>query len=258
MDLGLNGKRALVLGASKGLGAASAAALAAEHAEVTLLARSNDTLQRQVKDIIAKGGKAAALVADLGNYADLQPILSDARGYDILVLNSPPPPASLAQDVDRAAWTAQFNAMFLNQIDLAAYLAKGMKARGWGRIISIASTTVQEPIPGLIYSNALRAGLQNWLKSLSDELGRTGVTVNTVAPGSFATDRTHALDTAAAEREGRPIAEIVAAGSVGIPLGRYGDSAEFGAMIAFLAGRQSAYTTGAFFRVDGGSTRTGS
>ena len=126
MDLGIGGKRALVLGASQGLGAASAAALAAEGVEVVLLARSQEKLQGQVADIVAKGGKASVLVADLGRAGDLQSILADARGYDILVLNSPPPPPVKAGAVDRAAWTSQFEAMFLNQIDLAAHLAKGM------------------------------------------------------------------------------------------------------------------------------------
>lgn len=258
MDLGLSGKRALVLGASQGLGAASAAALAGEGVAVTLLARNAEKLQGQMRGIAAKGGTAACLVADLFRRDDLQPVFDDGRGYDILVLNAPPPPPVQAQNVDRAAWGQQFEAMFLNQIDLAAHLAKGMAARGWGRIISIASTSVQEPIPGLVYSNALRAGLQGWLKSLADELGPKGVTVNTVAPGAFATERTHSLDAAAAKRAGRPLAEIAAEGAAGIPAGRYGDPAEFGAMVAFLASAHSTYTNGAFFRLDGGSSRSGS
>lgn len=257
MDLGIGGKRALILGASQGLGAASAAALAAEGVEVVLLARNAEKLKGQVADIAAKGGKASSLVADLGRASDLQSILADARGYDILVLNSPPPPPVKAGAVDRAAWGAQFEAMFLNQIDLAAHLAKGMAARGWGRLISIASTSVQEPIPGLVYSNALRAGLNGWLKSLSDELAGQGVTVNTVAPGSFATERTHSLDAAAAKRSGRSLEDVAAEGAAGIPAGRYGQPAEFGAMVAFLCGQASSYTTGAFFRLDGGSSRGG-
>ena len=258
MDLGLSGKRALVLGASQGLGAASAAALAAEGVETVLLARSGEKLSVQVSGIIAKGGKASALVADLARQADLKSIMDDPRGYDILVLNSPPPPPTKAGTVDRTAWASQFDAMFLNQIELAAHVAKGMAARGWGRIISIASTSVQEPIPGLVYSNALRAGLNGWLKSLSDELAGQGVTVNTVAPGAFATERTHSLDAAAAQRAGRALAEVAAEGAAGIPVGRYGEPAEFGAMVAFLAGKPSAYTTGAFFRLDGGASRSGS
>jgi 3-oxoacyl-[acyl-carrier protein] reductase len=257
MDLGISGKRALVLGASQGLGAASASALAAEGVAVTLLARSAEKLQARIAEITAKGGKASAHVADLGSAADLKQILADPLGYDILVLNSPPPPPVKAQDVDRAVWAKQFEAMFLNQIDLTAHLGRGMAARGWGRILSIASTSVQEPIPGLVYSNALRAGLQGYLKSLSDELAGQGVTVNTVAPGSFATERTSSLDAAAAKRSGRSVDEIAAEGAAGIPAGRYGDPAEFGAMIAFLSGQQSAYTTGAFFRLDGGSSRGG-
>jgi 3-oxoacyl-[acyl-carrier protein] reductase len=257
MDLGIAGKRALILGASQGLGAASAAALATEGVAVTLLARSAAKLQDRVAEIAAKGGIATSLVADLTRSADLAAILGDALGYDILVLNAPPPPPVRADTVDRAVWSQQFDAMFLNQIDLTAHLVKGMTARGWGRIISIASTSVQEPIPGLVYSNALRAGLQGYLKSLSDEVAAQGVTVNTVAPGSFATERTHSLDAAAAQRSGRSHADIAAEGAAGIPARRYGEPAEFGAMVAFLCSQASAYTTGAFFRVDGGSSRGG-
>ncbi len=255
MDLGIAGKRALVLGASQGLGAATAAALAAEGVSVTLLARSADKLGQRVAEITARGGKAKSFVADLGKAQDLSALLADADGYDILVLNSPPPPPVKAGTVDRSAWTQQFEAMFLNQIDLSAHLARGMAARGWGRIVSIASTSVQEPIPGLVYSNALRAGLQGYLKSLSDELAGKGVTVNTVAPGTFATERTHTLDAVSAKRNGRTQADVAAEMAEGIPLGRYGEPAEFGAMVAFLCGQPSAFTTGAFFRIDGGGSR---
>ena len=167
------------------------------------------------------------------------------------------PCGEIAGAVDRVTWAQQFDAMFLNQIELTAHLAKGMTGRRWGRIVSIASTSVQEPIPGLVYSNALRAGLQGYLKSLSDEVAAQGVTVNTVAPGSFATERTHSLDAAAAQRSGRSHADIAAEGAAGIPARRYGEPAEFGAMVAFLCSQASSYTTGAFFRVDGGSSRGG-
>ncbi len=171
MNFRISDKRALVLGASQGLGAASAAALAAEGATVTLLARSAEKLKARVAEIVASGGRADFRVADLFDRAALAPVMDDPRGYDILVLNAPPPPPVQARSVDRAAWGRQFEAMFLNQIELAAHLGEGMATRKWGRIIAIASTSVQEPIPGLVYSNALRAALNNWLKSLADELG---------------------------------------------------------------------------------------
>lgn len=253
MNLNIAGKRALILGASQGLGAASAAALAAEGVHVTLLARSEEKLKARVAEI---GANARYIVADLFKRADLDPAFAD-KSYDILVLNSPPPPPVQARAFDRIAWGKQFEAMFLNQIELAAYLGNQMADRNWGRILSIASTSVQEPIPGLVYSNALRAALQNWLRSLADELAPHGVTVNTVAPGAFATERTSSLDAAAATRSGKSIAAIEAEGVAGIPIGRYGEAAEFGAMVAFLAGQSSAYTTGGFFRLDGGSSKGG-
>lgn len=252
MNLGIDGKRALVLGASQGLGAASAAALAAEGVAVTLLARNAAKMAALVATM---GSQAGYIVADLFDRGALEPVFADPRGYDILVLNAPPPPPVTAQAFDRAQWRRQFDAMFLNQIELAAHLGAGMASRGWGRIVSIASTSVQEPIPGLVYSNALRAALQNWLRSLADEVAGQGVTVNTVAPGAFATERTASLDAAAAERSGQSLEAIKAEGAALIPAGRYGEAAEFGAMVAFLCGQSSAYTTGGYFRLDGGSSR---
>ncbi len=256
MDLGLKGKRALVLGASQGLGAASAATLAAEGVAVTLLARSAARLQERVGEIAASGGTAASLAIDLGDRAAMQDLFDDTRGYDILVLNAPPPPPVTAGAVDRKAWAAQFDALFLNQAELAAHLGRGMAARHWGRIVAIASTSIQEPIAGLVYSNALRAGLQGWLKTLAGELAAGGVTVNTVAPGAFATERTRGFDEREAARTGRKIEEIAAEGAASIPASRYGEPGELAALVAFLCSRQAAYITGAFYRIDGGATRT--
>lgn len=255
MDLGLTGKRALVLGASQGLGAASAAALAAEGVAVTLLARNIALLGERKAEIEKAGGKAEILALDLGERAALQPLFDDRRGYDVLVLNSPPPPPVTAAALDRRAWATQFESLFLNQAELAAHLGRGMASRKWGRIISIASTSVQEPIPGLVYSNALRAGLQGWLKTLADELAPSGVTVNTVAPGSFATERTRGFDVREAERSGRSVEEVAAEGAKSIPAGRYGIAAELGALVAYLASQQAGFITGAFYRIDGGATR---
>lgn len=255
MDLGLKGKRALVLGASQGLGAATAAALAAEGVGVTLLARNAARLNERKAEIEAKGGRAEALAIDLGDRAAMQILFNDRQGYDILVLNAPPPPPVTAAAVDRKAWVAQFESLFLNQAELAAHLGRGMAARKWGRIVSIASTSVQEPIPGLVYSNALRAGLQGWLKTLADELAPSGVTVNTVAPGSFATERTRGFDLREAERSGRKVEEIAAEGAATIPIGRYGERSELAALVAYLCGVPAAFITGAFYRIDGGATR---
>lgn len=255
MDLGLKGKRALVLGASQGLGAASAAALAAEGVAVTLLARNAARLGERKAEIEKAGGKAEVLALDLGERAALQPLFDDARGYDILVLNAPPPPPVTAAAFDRKAWGVQFESLFLNQAELAAHLGRGMAARNWGRIVSIASTSVQEPIGGLVYSNALRAGLQGWLKTLSDELAANGVTVNTVAPGSFATERTRGFDVREAERSGRSVADVAAEGAASIPTKRYGEAKELGSLVAYLCSVPAAFITGAFYRIDGGATR---
>jgi len=260
MNLGINGRRALVLGASQGLGAASAKALAAEGVETFLLARNEARLMECVAEIATAGGRAHAIVADLGRRASLDGLFDgSALGraeIDILVLNAPPPPPVTAGDFNRAQWLVQFESLFLNQADLCRHFVAGMAARGWGRIVAIASTSIIEPFAGLVYSNAIRAGLQGYLKSLADEVAGQGVTINSVAPGSFATERLRKLDEAAAAARKCPIEEIAKENAAAIPAGRYGRPEELGALVAYLCGETTAFLTGAIIRMDGGATRS--
>jgi 3-oxoacyl-[acyl-carrier protein] reductase len=186
MDLGLQGKRALVLSSSRGLGRGVAESLAAEGAEVMLTARSADRLQATADAIDAKGkGRAHAFAADLKGETEAihQAAVDALGGVDILVANTGGPPARTALNVEPDAWTPQFEAMVVPIFKLAGLVLPGMLERRWGRILIIASSGVVQPIPNLVISNALRASLVGWSKTLASEVAKDGVTVNLVLPG---------------------------------------------------------------------------
>lgn len=262
MDLGLRGRTALVFGGSKGLGRGCAQALAAEGVAVALVARGQEALDRAAGEIAANSGVAAyGFAADLADHdAVLREIdrAEQALGgrIDILVNNSGGPPPSGAAGVDPALWTAQFQTMVLSVFRVTDRLLPGMRARRWGRVLTIASTTVIEPIPTLGMSNTLRSALVGWSKTLAGEVARDGVTVNMILPGRIATDRTAFLDGATAERKGTTADAVQAERAAEIPLGRYGTTEEFGAVAAFLASERAAFVTGSMIRVDGGAVRS--
>jgi 3-oxoacyl-[acyl-carrier protein] reductase len=131
-----------------------------------------------------------------------------------------------------------------------------MRAKKFGRILNVASTSIVEPIPSLAISNSLRAALANWMKTLSVDVAKDGVTINMLLPGSFATERIDGFNIREAETRGIPIAQVVAENSAAIPVGRYGDPREFGAVAAFLASPKASYVTGQMIRIDGGSTKS--
>jgi len=255
MDLGLHDKTALVLGGSAGLGLGAAQALAAEGARIAIAARDPQRLQHAADAI-----GAIALPCDLGDpdaVAKLYPAAAQALGQiDILVLNAGGPPPLAAAVSDPPLWHAQLDALVLSAINLTAASLPGMRQRGFGRILLIASTSIVEPIPGLVLSNALRAGLQGWAKTLAGEVAQDGITVNTVMPGRLLTDRTRRLDAADASDEGVDVTVISRRSQAEIPMRRYGTPAEFGAVIAFLASIQASYITGARIPVDGGLLRS--
>ncbi|MFN3687726.1 SDR family oxidoreductase [Salinarimonas sp.] len=258
MDLGLSGKRALVLSSSRGLGLASAKALAAEGAEVFMTARSGDKLDAAVAEIVAAGGRAHAFAANLTKDADR--IFAEAErtmgGVDILIANTGGPPARMAAEVPDEDWMPQFEAMVLPVFRLARLCLPGMRARGFGRIVTIASSGVIQPIPNLAMSNALRASILGYSKTLAAEVAKDGITVNLVLPGRIRTDRTAELDAANAKRLGKSAEEIEAAAVSAIPAGRYGKVEEFGDVVAFLASERASYITGSKIAVDGGAVRS--
>lgn len=228
---------------------------------MALLARDADGLDRAVAEINARGGgRAYGLVADLAQTEIMASAIDAAEDHlggaiDILLNNSGGPPPSGASGVDAALWTAQFDAMVLSLFRVTDRLLPAMRARRWGRILTIASTTVIEPNPVLGISNTLRSAVVAWSKTLAGEVAPDGVTVNLLLPGQIATDRTASLDAAAAKREGVAVELVAERKATAIPVGRYGTPAEFGAVAAFLASEHAAYVTGSMVRVDGGVVR---
>lgn len=258
MDLMLNDKVALVCGASQGLGLAIARGLAAEGAAVALLARNAEKLEAEAAAIRQAGGRAIAAPADLGDWdsvtAALEAVRREFGAPDILVNNSGPPPPVDVTKVDPDLWRAQFEAMMLTLMRLTEAVLPDMRRRGFGRILTVASTSIVEPIPTLAISNALRAGLALWMKTLAGQVAGDGVTVNLVLPGSFATARLESMNAMKAEAEGIPVDDLAARASAAIPAGRYGRPEEFADMTTFLASPRAAYVTGTAVRIDGGNT----
>jgi len=261
MDLGISGKRALVLASSRGLGKGIAVALAREGVHVLLCGRSAETLEANCAAMNAEGpGRADWVQADLGDDDFVDTVVKAATeklgGVDILVNNSGGPVPGSTEDMDEEKLAAYFNSMVLRIITLTNRLLPAMKAEGWGRILTVASSGVIEPIPGLALSNTLRPALAGWSKTLASEVAQYGVTSNLLLPGSIFTDRLKSLDTAAAERSGRSVEEVKAASEKAIPARRYGTVEEFAATAAFLCSAPASYVTGSLIRCDGGAARS--
>jgi len=260
MDLQLKGKTALILGGSKGLGRGIADALAAEGVAVALVARGQDGLDTAVAQIVARGSRAVGFAADLANWPSVEDAANAARKQlgpiDILLNNSGGPPPSGVVGVPAKVWEEQFNAMVMPLLRITDLLIGDMRARKWGRILNIASTSVVEPLAAIGVSNTLRSAIVGWAKTLATETARDGITVNTLLPGAISTDRTVQLSRAAAERQKISVEEAMQRGAQAIPVGRLGTAAEFGAIAAFLASPLAAYITGSLIRVDGGVLRS--
>jgi 3-oxoacyl-[acyl-carrier protein] reductase len=249
MDLQLDGKTALVLGASKGLGRAIAESLRREGAEVFTVSRSSDDT-----------AGFHHIAADLDDKAAPELIIAAVRAtgrpIDILVLNSGGPPTGTAADTAPDAYAAAMGRMFTAQLTLAQAFLPDMRQRGFGRILAIASTSVITPIPGLVLSNTVRAALASWCKTLAAEVAGDGVTVNLLLPGQIATDRLTSLHTAMAERNGMTTEQLRTRSIAAIPAGRLGRPEEFGDIAAFLASPRAGFVTGCAIKVDGGQTVT--
>jgi 3-oxoacyl-[acyl-carrier protein] reductase len=256
MDLGLGKRSAVVTGASRGLGRAIASALAAEGADVIAVARDLARLNDLVQATAGQRGSITARVCDLADGAAIDALGPAMQGTDILVLNTGGPPPGPAADTSDAVWIKQFEAMFLSAVRLTRLALPGMRRRGFGRILAVVSSGVIQPIPNLSVSNALRAAVVGWAKTLAGEVAGEGVTVNCIAPGRIATDRVAELDQGRAVREGIGIGQVQKESRAVIPAGRYGDAAEFASVAAFLASSRASYMTGGVIRVDGGMIRS--
>jgi len=256
MDLGIEGKTALVLGGGGGLGRAIACALAAEGVKIGLGDIQPDALKDSVALVERAGGKALGVAWDLADLSKIDVNVSEIEKslgpIDILVNNTGGPPPTPAMGQDSAIWAKHFQAMVLSVIAITDRVLPGMRVRQWGRIVTSTSSGVVAPIPNLAISNALRLSLVGWSKTLAREVGRDSITCNVVLPGRVATPRIRFLDEQRAGREHREVAAVVAESTASIPLGRYGEPKEYGDVVAFLASQRASYITGSVIRIDGG------
>lgn len=252
MDLGLERRRALVTGASRGLGRAIALALAAEGADVVAVARNLERLNELPANSPAGRGKITVRACDLADASAIGRLSDVLEQVEVLVLNTGGPSPSPADETSDTEWIKQFEAMFLSAVRLTRLALPGMRQRGFGRIIAVVSSGVIQPIPNLGVSNAIRSAVVGWAKTLAGEVASHGITVNCLAPGRIATERVAELDRGRAQREGLSLDEVERQSRVGIPVRRYGDAAEFASVATFLASSRSSYMTGDIIRVDGG------
>jgi len=256
MDLGISGRVALVLGGGGGLGSEIAATLAREGVSVAVGDLDATAAATSADRLTTAGARAMALTWDLGDLDSIDGHVSrieqELGAVDILVNITGGPPPTPVSGQDQSVWTAQFHSMVLSVIAITDRVLPGMRANGWGRVLTSASSGVIAPIPNLGLSNALRASLVAWSKTLASEVGRDGVTSNIIVPGRVATKRIAFLDEKKAEREGRPLEDIVKESTGTIPVGRYGTPEEYAAVAAFLCSTHASFITGSVLRVDGG------
>ena len=254
MDLGLQGKVALVTGATSGLGLASAKVLAAEGASVAICGRRGDVAAQEAKQMPS----ALGLEADLTDPDTPRRIVDatmEAFGrLDVLVGSTGGPQPTTALDTDIELFDGALDLLVKPMVRLAQLVVPLMREQGQGRIVFVTSTVVREPVPMLTLSNSVRMAVHGYAKTLARQIAGDNITVNCVMPGRIATDRVASLDAAAAGASGRSVEDVQVAARRSIPAGRYGEPAEFGAAVAFLCSNQAAYITGASLPVDGGST----
>jgi 3-oxoacyl-[acyl-carrier protein] reductase len=261
MDFNLQGRVGLVNAASRGLGRGIAEALAAEGARLVVSSRRPEAIDRTAAEISATyGAEVVPVTADVSRPGAAERLVDAALErfgrLDILVNNSGGPPGGVFEDFDDAAWQFAFELLLLNVVRMVRACLPHLRSSGHGRVINVASTSVRQPIPGLVLSNSLRAGVAGLAKTLADELAPDQITVNTVLPGRILTDRLRAGFTDRARLLGVPVDDLARAEvAKEVPLGRVGEPHDMGALVAFLCSDAAAYLTGQTVAVDGGQVR---
>ncbi len=256
MDLGLKGKAALVTAGSKGMGRACALGLAAEGARVAICARTESDLKAAAEEIRAKtGAEVLAMRCDVTRAEEVKALIERVTqtfgGIDILVANAGGPPRGNFDELADEQWTLAFELSLLSTVRLIRGVLPSMRKRRWGRIITIQSSSVKQPIPGLLLSNAVRPGVAGLMKTLATDLGTDNILFNTVCPGRIMTERL----LSGRAQTGKSVEEYLQVISKDVPLGRIGTPEEFANMVVFLASARASYVTGATVQVDGGLVR---
>ncbi len=262
MDFGINEKRALICGASKGIGRAIAKELCGEGVKVFLCARSKQALSETANAIKKECPSAEVYFqeCDLSSADDRRKLIDSVKkqmgSIDILVHNTGGPKTSRAEDTKLDDWDTGFKQLFLSVADINNAFLPEMKERKWGRIICVTSLSIMEPIASLSVSNAVRSAVTAMLKTLSDEVAPFNITVNCVAPGSIETDRMQDLMEQRTKASGQSKEEYQKQYVSAIPAGRMGTPEEFAAVAAFLCSTRASYVTGSTICVDGGKRRS--
>jgi 3-oxoacyl-[acyl-carrier protein] reductase len=260
MDLGLQGKVALVAGASRGLGRAIAEGLAAEGVRLALCARSSDAIGAIAASMSASGHEALGMAADVSRIEDVDRTVRQAVDrygrIDILVTNAGGPPSGPAAGLTDSQWDAAVQTLLMSVVRLSRAVIPMMQQQRWGRILHVASFTVKHPLPNLALSNAVRLAVVGLAKTQALELAPHNILVNTLCPGPIATDRLTELTHGYASREGLTLEEAQKRLWISqIPLGRLGEPHEFANLAVFLASERASFITGGTFQVDGGAVR---
>lgn len=256
MDLGLKGKRALVLAASRGLGYASAMGLAREGCHLVVCSRDRQRIDAAAEAIRRDtGARVTALVADVSSGSEAKRLVDAAvaeyGGLEIVVHNAGGPPAGETLQMTDEQWHKAFEQNLLSFTRIVGAAAPEMKKAGYGRVVTIASSSIKQPIPNLALSNALRAGVWGIAKTLSRELAPHGILVNVIAPGRIDTERIAELDSVNAQKSGKTIEDVRKASVSSIPLGRLGRPEELANLVVFLASQSASYISGQAITVDG-------
>jgi 3-oxoacyl-[acyl-carrier protein] reductase len=261
VDLGLKDKVALIGASSKGLGKASALALAREGAKVALCARGEAELEAAAEQIRGETAtEVLAVAADLntaeGVHSVVAATLEHFGAINVLVVNSGGPALGAFHELSDDDWRQAFEAVQLNFVRFLREATPSMRERGWGRVIAIQSSSVKEPVQNIDLSNGIRPGVAGLMKAITPELAKDGITINLVLPGRFLTSRIYPGLESADTAERKRIEEQLAPLAATIPIGRLGEPIELGNLVAFLASEQASYITGAVYQVDGGNTKS--